>query len=110
MSTYIVQGRWTLDAIRRMLAHPEDRAEALKKAYDAAGAKLISYYVTFGEYDFIIVAESSDEKAVLSGLIVGAAGGAVTNLKTTLAFTSAEAKQAFEAAKGLVSAYKPPGA
>jgi uncharacterized protein with GYD domain len=110
MSTYIVQGRWTPDAIKGMLAHPEDRGEALKKLYDATGGKLISYYITFGEYDFLIVAESPDEKAVLSGLIVAAAGGAVTNLKTTVAFTTAEAKQAFETAKGLVSAYKPPGA
>ena len=110
MSTYIVQGRWTPNAIKGMLAHPEDRAEALKKLYDATGGKLISYYITFGEYDFLIVAESPNEKAVLSGLIVAAAGGAVTNLKTTLAVTTAEAKEAFEAAKGLISTYKPPGA
>ena len=110
MSTYIVQGRWTPNAIKGMLAHPEDQAGALKKLYDATGGKLISYYITFGEYDFLIVAESPNEKAVLSGLIVAAAGGAVTNLKTTLAVTTAEAKEAFEAAKGLIPTYKPPGA
>ena len=110
MSTYITQGRWTIDAIKGMLAHPEDRAHALKKMFDATGTKLISYYVTFGEYDFLIVAESPSEQAMLSGLIVAGASGAVTNLKTTLAVTTAEAKEAFEAAKGVVSTYKPPGA
>jgi uncharacterized protein with GYD domain len=64
--------------------------------------------VTFGEYDFLTVAEMPNEKAALSGLIVAAAGGAVTDLKTTLAVTTAEAKDAFEAAKGLVSMYKTP--
>lgn len=110
MSTYITQGRWTADGIKGMLAHPEDRANAIKKMFDATGGKLISYYVTFGEYDFLIVAESPSEQAMLSGLIVAGAAGAVTNLKTTLAVTTAQAKDAFEAAKGVVSTYKPPGA
>jgi uncharacterized protein with GYD domain len=59
MSTYIVQGRWSPDGVKGMLAHPEDRADALKKLYDAIGGKLISYYVTFSEYDFLVVAEAS---------------------------------------------------
>jgi len=109
MSTFIVQGRWTSEAVKGMLAHPEDRAVALSKMYESSGGKLLNFYVTFGEYDFLIIAESPSEHALLSGLIVAGAGGAVTNLKTTVAVTSAEAKKAFEAAKGLVSSYTPPG-
>jgi uncharacterized protein with GYD domain len=109
MSTFIVQGRWTTDSVKGMVAHPEDRAVALAKLYEAMGGKLISYYVTFGEYDFHIVAESPSEHSALTGLIVAASSGAVTNLKTTLAFTSLEAKKAFEAAKNFVPAYKAPG-
>jgi uncharacterized protein with GYD domain len=109
MSTFIVQGRWTPEAVKGMLAHPEDRAASLSKMYEEAGGRLLSYYVTFGEYDFLIIAESPSEHALLSGLIVAGAGGAVTNLKTTVALTSAEEKKAFEAAKGLAPSQKSEG-
>ena len=109
MTTYIVQGRYSAEAIKGMLAKPEDRTAAVAKLFEAAGGKLISYYLTFGEYDFLCVAEAPSEQAVLAGLIVTAAGGGVSNLKTTVAMSSGEAKKAFELAGKLAAAYRAPG-
>jgi uncharacterized protein with GYD domain len=61
MTTYIVQGRYSPEAIKGMMAKPEDRAAAVAKLFEAAGGKLISYYLTFGEYDFLCVAEADSE-------------------------------------------------
>jgi len=73
-----------------------------------SGAKLLGYYLTFGEYDFLIVSEGAVEGAAASVIVAAAAGG-VTDLKTTLAMTSAEMKNAFAKAGPIASSFRPPG-
>ena len=70
MPIFITQGRYTQSAITGMIASPEDRAEAVKKIVTAAGGKLRSYYMTFGEYDFLTIAEAPNETAMLAALAV----------------------------------------
>ncbi len=101
MPIFITQGRYTQSAMTEMIASPEDRAEAVEKIVTAAGGKLHSYYMTFGEYDFLTIADAPDEKAMLAALAVAAAGGGVTDLKTTIAVNSADMKDALEKAKSL---------
>jgi uncharacterized protein with GYD domain len=101
MPIFITQGRYTQSAITGMIASPEDRAEAVERIITAAGGKLQSYYMTFGEYDFLSIIEAPDEKTVLAALAVAAAGGGVTDLKTTIAVKCADMKDAFERAKSL---------
>ena len=60
MPIFISQGRYSQDAIRGMVKTPEDRAEAVSKLIEAAGGRLLSYYVTFGEYDWLLVTEAPD--------------------------------------------------
>jgi hypothetical protein len=55
------------------------RAEPVSKLIEAAGGNLLASYVTFGEYDCLIVIEAPDARTV------AAAGGGVTDMKTTLA-------------------------
>ena len=50
MPFFITQGRYTESAIGGMIQAPEDRSKALKELVDAAGGRLISWYLTFGEY------------------------------------------------------------
>mgnify|MGYP000420335834 CR=1 FL=1 len=109
MPIFIIQGRYSRDALQGMLAKPEDRSQAVVKLAEAAGGRMLSYYVTFGEDDFHIVLElpSAREAAALA-VTVGASGG-VAGTRTTLAMTTAEAKEAFTAAGDLGGAYRPPG-
>jgi len=94
MPLFITQGRFTHDAWKGMIAKPEDRAEAVSQLLAKSGGKLLAYYFTFGEYDFIAVTEGPTE-GVATAVIATAAGGRATDLKTTLAMTSAEMKNAF---------------
>jgi uncharacterized protein with GYD domain len=71
MPIYITQGRYTRDAIKGMIIKPEDRADAVGRLVSKAGGKLIGYYVTFGEHDFLCIAEMQNETP--DG--VGASGG-----------------------------------
>jgi len=110
MTIYITQGRYTREAIRGMVAKPEDRAEAVAGLVKAAGGKLINYYVTFGEYDFLVIMENGKSLTdIMSVLFAAAATGGVTDLRTTVAMTSVEAKGAFAAAADLAPGFKSAG-
>jgi uncharacterized protein with GYD domain len=112
MTTYIVQGNYSRDAVQGMIAKPEDRAVAVAQLASAAGAKLLHYYVTFGEYDFLVIMEGGKGKSetdTLAALMVAAATGGVTNLKTTVAVSSKEAMKSMRAAKKIQSGFKPAG-
>jgi uncharacterized protein with GYD domain len=48
MPIYISRGRFTSDAVKGMLAKPENREEAVAKLFKSVGGKLIGWYLTFG--------------------------------------------------------------
>ncbi len=109
MPVYITQGRYTRDAVKGMILHPEDRADALARLLTRAGGRLIGYYMTFGEYDFLSIAEAPSETQMAAALVAAASSGGVTDLRTTLALSSVEAKGVFAAAGDLVPAYRSAG-
>lgn len=61
MPFFITQGRFTHEALRGMLAMPEGRGEAVAKLFAATGGKLLSCFMTFGDYDLLVVSEGPDE-------------------------------------------------
>jgi uncharacterized protein with GYD domain len=109
MPTYITQGRYTRDAVKGMIIRPEDRADAVGRAIGKAGGRLIGYYFTFGEYDFLSIAEMPSDIQMAAVLLAAASGGGVTEMRTTLAMTSVEAKGAFAAAGDLAPGFKSAG-
>ena len=60
MPIYISRGRFTSDAIKGMLAKPENREEAVAKLFESVGGKLIGWYLTFGHHDFLVIGEFPD--------------------------------------------------
>jgi uncharacterized protein with GYD domain len=109
MAIYITQGHYTREAISGMVATPEDRSKALKKLVEAAGGKLINWYLTFGEYDFIAISEFPDDTAAAGVVLAAAAGGGVTDLKTAVAMSGADAMKAFHRAGELAPSFKSAG-
>lgn len=108
MPIFISQGRYTQDAIRGMLAKPEDREAAVRQLWDQAGGKLLAYYMTFGEYDWLTIAEGEQEDAI-TALVVAAAGGSIKDMKTMAAITSSDMKNAFAKAGPLAASFKSAG-
>jgi uncharacterized protein with GYD domain len=80
MTIYITQGRYTSAAIKRMSAKPEDRSEAVAELFAAAGGRLISWYLTLGPYDWLIIAEAPDEPTMISAVLAAAAGGSLSDI------------------------------
>jgi uncharacterized protein with GYD domain len=109
MPTFISQGKYTREAIKGMIAKPEDRAEAFSRMVSRAGGRLVGYYLTFGEYDFLSIIEAPSETQMAAALLAVSGSGGISDLRTMLAMTSIEAKGAFAAAGDLAPAYRTPG-
>lgn len=109
MPTFITQGRYTREAIKGMVVKPEDRAESISRLLSKAGGRLVGYYLTFGEFDFLIISEAPGETQMAAVLLAAAGSGGITDVRTTLAMTSVEAKGAFAGAGDLLPAVRTPG-
>jgi uncharacterized protein with GYD domain len=109
MPTYIIQGRYTQEALKGLLARPEDRSVEISKLLAAFGGRMLAYYVTLGQYDFLVISEAPDLNAAISAVLVTASGGGVTDMHTTIAMTAAEAKDAFANAAKVAVMFRPAG-
>lgn len=110
MSIFLTQGRVTREYIRGGLAKPEDRHAAISRLCEQAGGKLLHLYFTLGHYDFLVISDMPDAKGASVLSLVAGGGGGITDVVTTQAFTSAEAKDLFERAGKMAGSYKPMGA
>src|SRR3954464_9400831 len=98
MPTYLSRGRFTTDAVKGMLARPENREEVVAKLFKSVGGKLIGWYLTFGHHDWMAIGEFPDAKAAASAILAAAAGGSLSDIETTVAMTAKDAHATFEAA------------
>jgi uncharacterized protein with GYD domain len=92
-----------------MTANPEDRSQTVRRLFRDAGGKLISWYLTFGDYDWMVIAEMPNERAMLSAVIAAAGGGSLTDLKTTTALSAEETVQAFRDAGKIGGSFRSAG-
>jgi len=106
MPYYMVQASYKEEAVKTLIAKPQDRAAAVEKMAKSAGGKLLSFFFCFGEYDVVAIVEAPDnETAVATGLAT-VAGGAMSKYRTTVLLSPEEAVSAMKKAKKL--AYVPP--
>jgi uncharacterized protein with GYD domain len=109
MPIYISRGKFTTDAVKGMLAKPENREEAVANLFKSVGGKLIGWYLTFGRHDFLVIGEFPDEKAAATAVLAAAAGGSLSDLETTVAMTAKEAAATFESAGKAARAFRSAG-
>src|SRR5262245_40810987 len=108
MARLISCGRFTQEYAKRLIGAPEDREAAVRKLVEASGGKLISFYFTTGDADFMIISEGATESAIATGL-AAAAAGMVGDMSTCQAWTGAEFKAVAEKAAAAAGSYRAPG-
>lgn len=91
MPHYINLINYTEQGLKAMKNMP-DRVAAARQAMQRAGGKLISFYLTLGQYDAVVISEFPDDESYTTFVLGAAAEG---NLRpTTLkAFTEEEASR-----------------
>ncbi len=91
MSHYILLIYWTDQGINKV-KESYDRYSSFRASVEKAGGKLVGGYLTFGEYDYVIIIEAPNDEAVMSLVVkVGSYGNVRT--KTLKAFTAEEGRK-----------------
>jgi uncharacterized protein with GYD domain len=109
MPIYISRGRFTTDAVKGMMAKPENREEAVASLFKSLGGRLIGWYLTFGRHDWMAIGEFPDNKTAACAVLAAAGGGSLSDVETTVAMTAAEAAETFGAAGRAAKAFRSAG-
>jgi uncharacterized protein with GYD domain len=88
MPTYLSLLRWTQDGVAKIKDSPS-RLDAGKKAFAAAGCKIIAVHALMGQYDMAVLAEAPDDHTLARLNLTLASQGSV-RAETMRAFTEDE--------------------
>ena len=88
MPSYLSLINWTEQGIRNVKSSPQ-RLDAVKKAAEAAGGRVVFFYMTMGEYDMAVLMELPNDDAASRVLLAAGAQGNVRST-TSKAFTEEE--------------------
>lgn len=108
MPHFMIQMKYSADAVKAMVANPQDRKKAAAAAIEAAGGKMVSAYFTFGAKDVVVIYEAPDAISAIGLSMVLGASGAASDVETTPLLTTAEAMSAMKHAAKAAPSYKTP--
>jgi uncharacterized protein with GYD domain len=88
MPTYITFVNYTAEGMEHIKDSPE-RLAAAKEVTAQYGGEFKDFYLTFGQYDVVYIAEFSDDESAAQAVLTIGQGGAVAT-ETVRAFTEDE--------------------
>lgn len=88
MPSYLSLLNWTEQGVRDIKQSPE-RLDAAKQAIQAAGGRMIFFYMTMGEYDMATLIEAPDDESAATVLLALGSQGSIRST-TMKAFTEDE--------------------
>jgi uncharacterized protein with GYD domain len=107
MARYAILFTFKGETVKAMMEKPSDRAAAAKAIIEAAGGRIESYYIMFGAWDGICIAELPNSDAAAAVSLKISSSGAFSHVQTHELKTADELVAALNTANGL--AYSPPG-
>lgn len=108
MPLYMYQAAYTPESWAAQIKNPENRIEPVaRKVCEAAGGKLVGGWLSFGEYDLVIIADLPDKESMAAIALAVGAGGAIKASKTTVLMTGSEGLEALKKAGAVNAAYRP---
>ena len=100
MPYYLVQTSITPEAWAAVVKKPQNRREAVRSMVERLGGKLHYYFMSFGEYDTLLLVELPDNVSATALAAAAMAGGAIKAVKTTPLLTLEDAVEALSRAGG----------
>jgi uncharacterized protein with GYD domain len=91
MPVYLHQVAYSREGWEALLAHPQDRIEAVRPAVEKLGGKIRNAWFAFGEYDVVLITEMPDNLSAAAIAMAFAGGGACRSVQTTPLMSAEEA-------------------
>jgi uncharacterized protein with GYD domain len=105
MAHFLVQVAYTSEAWASLVKSPQNRIEVVSKVIEKLGGSVLQGWLSFGDYDTVVVMEMPDSVSAAAFAMAVAAGGSCRTVKTSPLLTSAEGLAALKKAGG--SGYQP---
>ena len=106
MPYYMFQGSYTPAAWAGMIRKPQNRTKAIQGAVKKLGGSVEGGWLSFGEYDYVVICRLPNQASAAAFAVAVAGGGAVSSGKTTPLLTFEEGIKAMKQAGR--SGYRPP--
>ena len=107
MPLYLGRFSYTTDAMKALLDQPQDRSAAAREVAESLGGKLLGFWYAFGEFDAVFLMEAPDNASAAALAMAVGAGGALSEVETTVLLDMDEAQDAMR--KAAAATYRPPG-
>lgn|SRR4051794_3526798 len=105
MPSYLVQVSYTSEAVAALARNPQNRTDVIRKSVQNLGGKLVGSWMSFGDYDVVLIVDMPDNVSAAALALAAAGGGSLKSIKTTPLLTAEEGTAA--AAKAMTSGYTP---
>lgn len=105
MPSYLVQVAYNSDAVAALVKKPQDRGAVVSKAVERLGGTLKGLWLSFGDYDTIVIVDMPDNVSAAAFAMAVSAGGSCKSIKTTPLLSVEEGQAAMKKAGG--TGYKP---
>jgi uncharacterized protein with GYD domain len=107
MPFYLTRFSYTPETWARLIQNPEDRRAAARQYIESAGGKLHGFWYAFGEHDAYNLWEAPDNVSMAAVALAISAGGALSELHTTVLLTVEDTVAALQKASSIK--YRVPG-
>ena len=105
MAHFLVQVAYTSEAWASLVKNPQNRIEVVSKVVEKLGGSVLQGWLSFGDYDTVVIMEMPDSVSAAAFAMAIASGGSCKTVKTSPLLTSAEGLAALKKAAG--SGYQP---
>jgi uncharacterized protein with GYD domain len=106
LASYLFQASYTPEAWAAQTRNPQDQIEAMRGVVENLGGKVTAGFISFGEYDVMVIADLPSNSSAAALSIAAAGTGAMKAIKTTPLLSADEAMDAMRSAAA--SGYAPP--
>ena len=107
MAHFMLQVAYTPDAWATLVKRPQNRLDLVRSVVERLGGRVEGGWMSFGEYDAVVIVEMPNNVTAAAFSMAVAAGGALKAAKTTPLLTFDEGIQALRQAAE--AGYQPPG-
>lgn len=107
MAKFAVFFTFTGQTVKALMERPGDRAAVVSKLCEAAGGRMESYYLMFGQWDGFVIAEAPDSSSAAAISLAVSSSGAFGRIETHELVEAADLPGILSTAASL--SYTPPG-
>jgi uncharacterized protein with GYD domain len=105
MASFLVQVSYTPEALSALISKPQNRMAIVKKTIENLGGALTGAWMSFGDYDLVMILEMPNNVSAAALALAAAAGGSLKSIKTTPLLSVEQGNAALK--KAAKSGYSP---